>query len=598
VKRVQVVAAVVSFVVALFGLVALAPAAQAAVNGSYPTVYCQVNNLALANIGGIQTFTSWTITMSLSPANAAQGAEVTLTVSSAQTPKNGPAIALPAGGTRMEPMVVVGSTTVLTESAANAAQVPKNADIFPGGWTATGTFSAPAADGAYDAVLDRIVINSFSGSNTQAQTDPFDSICALDNNPAQAPLTPFGLTLTGTGGGGATSTPTPTTSSPTPTPTPTTSSPTPTPTPTTSSPTPTPTTSSPTPTPTATATPTVVNGLICEILGTIAPWEKSSPNDPAEKPDSASPTFTFAASTLNATSGEKVSLALSFDQGPQSGPILLSPGIVKPVAKIALGGSATGTLTIAGPTYGEIQPYSWIPGTTITGTWTATSSGPVTFTLQELAFDYGDPVALAAFDYPQTVDDLDTVCNKGATPKTAPVSIGLQAEEGAASVPTLPDTLPTSNGPLEVTGDTVAGGTVTLGGAGFAPTSIAVAGVYSTPVELGQATADASGAVSIQVVIPADLTGEHTLVLYGTDASGSQFALTKAVSVGTATDPTEDPTADPTDDTDNGGPLPQTGPEDFAMTLLWGLVALQIGLIIAVRATRSRRRPATARHRR
>jgi hypothetical protein len=301
---------------------------------------------------------------------------------------------------------------------------------------------------------------------------------------------------------------------------------------------------------------------------------------------------------LTATSGQKIDLALSFSQGPQSGPVPLNAGIVKPVAKIAVGGAATGTMLMVGPTYGAIDPYNWIPGTTITGSWTATSSGPVTFTLQELAFDYGDPDGGAAFEYPDSVDTLDTVCNKAASPKSSVVPIGLEAEEGAASVPTLPDTLPTSNGPLEVTGDTVAGGTVTLGGAGFAPTSIAVAGVYSTPVELGQATADASGAVSIQVVIPADLTGEHTLVLYGTDASGSPFALTKAVSVGTATDPTDDPTADPTDDTDNGGPLPQTGPEDFAMTLLWGLVALQIGLIIAVRATRSRRRPATARHRR
>jgi hypothetical protein len=347
-----VIAAAVSFVIAMFGLVAMAPSAQAAVNGSYPTVYCQVNNLALANIGGIQTFTNWTITMSLSPANAAEGSDVTLTVSSAQTPKNGPAIALPANGTRMEPMVVVGATTVLTQSAANAAQVATGADIFPGGWTATGTFAAPAADGAYSAVLDRIIINSFSGSNTQAQTDSFDSVCALDSNPAQAPLTPFGLTLPGTGGGSSSPTPTPTTSSPTPTPT--TSSPTPTPT--TSSPTPTPTTSSPTPTPTptSTATPTVVNGLICEILGSIAAWEKSSPNDPEKKPDSASPTFTFAASTLTATKGEKVSLALSFDQGPQSGPIELAAGIVKPVAKIALGGAASGTITISGPTYGLI----------------------------------------------------------------------------------------------------------------------------------------------------------------------------------------------------------------------------------------------------
>ncbi|HSR23352.1 MAG TPA: hypothetical protein VLW53_07365, partial [Candidatus Eisenbacteria bacterium] len=57
-----VVAAAVSFALALFGLVALAPSAQAAVNGSYPTVYCGVNDPSFG-AAGISTYTDWTITM-------------------------------------------------------------------------------------------------------------------------------------------------------------------------------------------------------------------------------------------------------------------------------------------------------------------------------------------------------------------------------------------------------------------------------------------------------------------------------------------------------------------------------------------------------
>ena len=62
--------------------------------------------------------------------------------------------------------------------------------------------------------------------------------------------------------------------------------------------------------------------------------------------------------------------------------------------------------------------------------------------LDEVAFDYGDAGAGASFGWPTTVEDLDSVCNKGTAPKTAAVSISLEAQEG-----TVPTASPTSSSP-------------------------------------------------------------------------------------------------------------------------------------------------------
>jgi hypothetical protein len=287
-----------------------------------------------------------------------------------------------------------------------------------------------------------------------------------------------------------------------------------------------------------------------------------------------------------------VNLALSFSQGPQSGPVPLSNAIVQPKAKVKVGGAATGAITLVGPKYGAIAAYAWIPGTTMTAQYTATAAGTVSFTLDEIGFDYGDPAADTKFTWPATVEDFDTVCNKGDEPKVTPATIGLVAQEGVSATPVLPPTPPTSNGALTVTGTVKGGGTVTLSGDGFKSGTIAAAGMYSDPVTLGQGTADSTGKVTVSVTIPAGTTGVHTLILLGTAADGSPRALTKSVTVAVGS------SDDPTDDPDNGGTLPQTGAGDAWMTLLWAAVALQIGLIVAVRASRSRRTPSAAgRHR-
>ena len=84
-----------------------------------------------------------------------------------------------------------------------------------------------------------------------------------------------------------------------------------------------------------------------------------------------------------------------------------------------------------------------------------------------------------------------------------------------------------SDGPLGVTGATVTGGPLTLSGKGFAPGSVVEAGLDTSSAPLATATADASGNASVDVWIPAGLTGNQKLVLAGFDASGASFGLTQ-----------------------------------------------------------------------
>lgn len=452
-------------------------------------------------------------------------------------------------------------SSAVTPTAPTAPAAPTAVSATAGDASAAVTWTAPSDNGG--SAITGYTVTSDPDAKTCTTATTSCTVSGLTNGTAYT----FNVTATNAAGTSAASTPSAAV---------------------------TPTAAAPSPTPSSSATPVVVNGMICEILTSIAAWEKASPN--GDVGDSPPPSLTFSASSLSVKAGDKVSLLLSFSQGPQSGPVELNAGVLQPKAKIKVGGAGSGTVIVTGAKYGKIAPYTFIPGTTLSGTYTATTAGTVNFTLEEFGFDYGDTEAGAAFTWPTKVEQLDTICNKGTKPKTAPVSIGLVAQEGGSAIPELPSTPPTSNGALTVTGSTVAGGTVTLSGSGFKPGTPAVAGIYSTPEQLGVATASSTGDVSLSVVIPASLTGQHTLVLLGTKADGSPWALTKTVTV-TASGG-GDGGGDGSDDGDNGSDLASTGPEDFAKTLLIALVALQVGLIAAVRGARRRRPVVAARHRR
>lgn len=308
---------------------------------------------------------------------------------------------------------------------------------------------------------------------------------------------------------------------------------------------------SPTPTPTPTAT-GVSASLTCTTLGQNQAWST-----------------TWSASLT----GTKINVA--FVPGPANGPVPINDKGLQPMAQI----TTPSTVDVEGAPYGALDAREVIPGTTMTG---SVSGTPTTIGITKVVFkDIGSG------------SNVDTTCMPDAA-----------IDVPVLSSPPLPDTLPTSTGDLTVNPTAVtAGGKVTLSGGGFAAGSNATAGMYSTPTTLGVGTANAEGAISVDVTIPSGTTGSHTLILLGTDESGGVVALTKTVTVTASTStptPTDTSTSDPTDDPDNNGTLPQTGPADFGMTLVWALVALQVGLIIAVRASRSRRPAAESagRHRR
>lgn len=62
------------------------------------------------------------------------------------------------------------------------------------------------------------------------------------------------------------------------------------------------------------------------------------------------------------------------------------------------------------------------------------------------------------------------------------------------------------------------GGTVNVTGGGFVPGENVPVVLYSSPVVLTTAVADAAGSISTDVVIPADTAaGTHTLVAFGSE---------------------------------------------------------------------------------
>ena len=142
---------------------------------------------------------------------------------------------------------------------------------------------------------------------------------------------------------------------------------------------------------------------------------------------------------------------------------------------------------------------------------------------------------------------------------------------GEVDAAAAPSALPTSSGALSTDKGAVStvtsGGTVTLTGGGYLPFSTVTVVMYSDPVVLGTTTADADGAISLTVTLPAGVTGEHDLVASGVDPSGRPHHLTMAVTVAA------------------GPGLPDTG-ADIALPALGGLAALAVGAGLVVAARR------------
>ena len=78
-----------------------------------------------------------------------------------------------------------------------------------------------------------------------------------------------------------------------------------------------------------------------------------------------------------------------------------------------VGGVSGGTVELAGPAYGSINPETAIPGSTLTGNFVAKDPGLVTLTVATFLFDHAV---------------VDTYCNSGADPETGPKDTEIVAE--------------------------------------------------------------------------------------------------------------------------------------------------------------------------
>ncbi|WP_433082319.1 Ig-like domain repeat protein [Dactylosporangium sp. CA-052675] len=140
------------------------------------------------------------------------------------------------------------------------------------------------------------------------------------------------------------------------------------------------------------------------------------------------------------------------------------------------------------------------------------------------------------------------------------------------AAPTAPDTPPSTNLTLTTTDGNITtaepGQQIVFVGTGFAPHSTVLVTIYSTPIELGRVTTDATGAFQTPITLPQQLAAaQHTVVAQGAAPDGSPRSMALTVTVAAAV-------ASPV--TAGGGTLPVTGPP-IGLLLLTGLALAVTG---------------------
>jgi hypothetical protein len=255
------------------------------------------------------------------------------------------------------------------------------------------------------------------------------------------------------------------------------------------------------------------------------------------------------------------------------------------------------TLTVNGP-----------PSITSAATMTFTQGLPGTFTVTTRAGVPASPITLSsAGALPAGVSFTDngdgtatlagTATQRGSFALTFTASNGVAPDATqsftlqikAATPVTLPASLPPSSGALHgVAPHATVGQVLQVSGNGFAAGAPITIGIYSTPLVLAHATADATGAFTARIVVPARL-GVHTFVAAGMGSGGSNryletrsvisFRSVAAPGGGTSTGSASGVTG-----------LADTGPDtDPRSTAGWALGSLFFGLVLVIAAQRRRR---------
>ncbi|HKE76164.1 MAG TPA: LPXTG cell wall anchor domain-containing protein [Acidimicrobiales bacterium] len=171
---------------------------------------------------------------------------------------------------------------------------------------------------------------------------------------------------------------------------------------------------------------------------------------------------------------------------------------------------------------------------------------------------------------------------KGLIAAAALAIVAMAAPAGAQQYPpavnslTISDTTPTP------------GQTISIEGRTFATGSTATVTLFSDPVVLGSAIADAAGVFALQATIPADTPlGHHTITAEGTAPDGSPLSLSVSLTVV--------PAQGAGAGAGNGsGNLPRTGSDSSIPLAKLGLGMLAIGGIATAIAAKRRKAAAAA----
>jgi hypothetical protein len=287
--------------------------------------------------------------------------------------------------------------------------------------------------------------------------------------------------------------------------------------------------------------------------------------------DSGSPHFQIDGLTTGDTYSLTVRGVVDDDDDPGTPSVAGTPSAAKLVSPaVPIGAPTNVAVTTAPGTFTITWTAPTVPGTHPVGGYRAGYG-------QE---NWGDIVCDTAADVFTCTGDADS----GQTYTVGVSAIDTKGNEGISSTPLstgvipYPSTVPTSNGPLTpATGSTdkvVAGKTMTVSGAGYAPGSTVTVLIYSEPQILTTVVADPSGNFTVTVTVPAGLAaGQHTLVASGYDTNGDVRYTTMVVTVSASGTTTV-----------TSAKLAATG-ADVTGPMIGGLAALALGggLIVAAR---------------
>ena len=255
---------------------------------------------------------------------------------------------------------------------------------------------------------------------------------------------------------------------------------------------------------------------------------------------------------------------------------------------------ATTTSTTTSTTVATTTPSSSTTvATTVAPTTTKPAATPITTPTATPALAAGagrivspDGTSVSAIVSNNTTTKVVGVCAPSSTPATTtsttvvsttsttvPVSSTIPADAFCIALPLSTDVTVSSDGVVTI----AAGKSVTVRGVGFKAASTVEIWVFSTPKLLETATVGADGVLNTTVILPANIgNGTHTLQVEGTNAAGSDKAISFGVKVAGST-------ATPTAGGGNTS-LPYTGPEAAFPLLLLAAMGGFAGLWLRRRA--------------